>query len=156
MYRIKCFHCSREGSRWLYPVLLLSELNKMFFWMLWSNFFFKVIKINSFRGDLTDISATKEALVLLLDTLVAVSQGMIVHFGSSVFHTVPLPPSMWLVACGCGALSWVVRQSQLLIPTPKYEAIILRPSTDQWRYFVLKPTLSVVLWSRSFVLIYRM
>ena len=138
MYWIKCFHCSREGSRWLYPVLLLSELNKMLFWMLWSQKKFRIIKINSFRGDLTDISATKEALVLWLDTLVALSQGMIVPFGGSIFHTVPLPPSMRLVACSSRALSWVVRQSQLLAPTRKYEAIILQPITDQWRWFLIE------------------
>ena len=47
-----------------YPVLLFSKLNKIFFGYLHPEFFFKIMKINNFQGDLTDISAKKEALVL--------------------------------------------------------------------------------------------
>ena len=44
-------------------VLMFSKLNKMFFWILWSRkYILLIMKINNFRGDLTDISAIKESL----------------------------------------------------------------------------------------------
>ena len=44
-------------------VLLLSKLNKIYFGYFDPEFFFLIIKIIIFRGELTDISAKKEALV---------------------------------------------------------------------------------------------
>ena len=43
-------------------VLLFSKSNKTFLDTLIQKIFFQIIKINNFRGDLTDISAKKEAL----------------------------------------------------------------------------------------------
>ena len=45
-------------------VLLFSKLNKIFFGYFHPDFFFKIMKINNFQGDLTDISAKNEALAL--------------------------------------------------------------------------------------------
>ena len=45
------------------PVLLFSKLNKMFFGYFDPETIFKIIKLNNFRGDLTDISTKKEALL---------------------------------------------------------------------------------------------
>ena len=42
-------------------VLPFSKLNKIFFWIHWS-LFFQIMLTTNFRGELTDISAKKEAL----------------------------------------------------------------------------------------------
>ena len=48
------------------PVLLFSKLNKVFFgYFDPENDFFQMIQINNCRGDLTDVSAKKEALSMI-------------------------------------------------------------------------------------------
>ena len=49
----------------LYSVLLFSKLNKMFLDTLIRKIFYYIMKINNYRGDLTDISAKNEALAVL-------------------------------------------------------------------------------------------
>ena len=45
------------------PVLLFSKVCNMYFWILWSKkLFLQIIKMNNFRGDLTDLPAKKETL----------------------------------------------------------------------------------------------
>ena len=44
-------------------MLPFSKLNKMFFGYFDPDFFLKIMKINNFRGELTDSSAKKEALL---------------------------------------------------------------------------------------------
>ena len=45
-------------------MLLFSKLNKMCFGYFDPEIFYQIMKINNFRGDLTDISAKKEALMI--------------------------------------------------------------------------------------------
>ena len=47
-----------------YTVLLFSKLNKLFFGYFDPDFFYNIVKINDFRGELDDISAKKEALAI--------------------------------------------------------------------------------------------
>ena len=44
-------------------MLPFSKLNKIFFGYFDPDFFFEIIKINNFRGELTDNSAKNEALL---------------------------------------------------------------------------------------------
>ena len=60
MYQLQHDHC------WWPSVLLFSKLKQYILWILWSRkYIFLIIKINNFRGDLTDISAKKESLVTI-------------------------------------------------------------------------------------------
>ena len=43
-------------------VLLFSKLSNLIFWYFDSDFFYQILKINNFWGDLTDMSAKNEAL----------------------------------------------------------------------------------------------
>ena len=52
-----------QPKYWLGPVIPFAKLNKLFFGYFDPAKIFYIIKINIFLGELTDISAKKEALV---------------------------------------------------------------------------------------------
>ena len=50
------------------------EIKRNSFYIIWSCFLIKVMKINNFRGDVTDISAKKEALIMAIAGLPPVNR----------------------------------------------------------------------------------
>ena len=118
---------------WLIPVLLFSKLNKMFGYKKYVS---KIIKINCLRGDLTDISAKKEALI---DT-------------QSPWWIVPLSHAAW-TRCSCKE-AWVFEtyETAALFGIAIYPNVLLLQSCKQdlcgalhWPFFTRR---SVKLFSK--------
>ena len=98
----------RSGSNhWPAPVLLFSEWNTTFLDTWIQNIIFQIMKINYFRGDLTNVSAETEALAGTYRWLIRMGYEFECGFSNFILHTMyrcvskprtgRLPKKYWVI-----------------------------------------------------------